>query len=95
MPEMHVLVRWPDDSVMACYSPSLIIREYLEVGATYPLDDFVERSREALSLASERVREKFGFSCSRAAQQLVQIEAKARMFADVPGRAVRIESYRE
>lgn len=95
MPEMHVVVRWPDDSVTACYSPSLVIREYLEVGTTYPLDDFVERAREALSIASERVREKYGFACSRAAHQLAQIEAKARALAHLPDRVVRVESYRE
>ncbi len=95
MPEMHVVVRWPDDSVMACYSPSLVIREYLEVGSTYPVADFVERSRAALSIASERVREKYGFACSRAAHQLAVIEAKARTFEHLTDRAVRIESYHE
>ena len=92
MPEMHVHVRWPDDSEMACYSPSLIMREYLEIGAAYPVPEFLERSRTALTLGSERIREKFGFPCSRAAAQLAQIEAKARAFT-TPGAAVRIESY--
>ena len=93
MPEMHVVVRWPDDSVTRCYSPSLVIREYLEIGGTYGVADFVDRSRTALSIASERVREKYGFPCSRAAHALAQIESKARAFLQTSGGAVRIEAY--
>jgi uncharacterized repeat protein (TIGR04042 family) len=94
MPEMHVVVRWPDDSIMDCYSPSLVIREYLELGASYSVVDFLERSRTALGIASERVREKFGTPCTLAARQLEQIETKARAFDGSAG-AVRVESYRE
>jgi uncharacterized repeat protein (TIGR04042 family) len=32
MPEMHFVVRWPDGAEMRCYSPSLVVREHLEVG---------------------------------------------------------------
>jgi uncharacterized repeat protein (TIGR04042 family) len=63
---MQFVVRWPDDTVTACYSPSLVVRDYLEVGKTYPLDDFVARSRTALTIASQRVEEKYGFPCSNA-----------------------------
>jgi len=91
---MCVVVRWPDGSRMTCYSPSLIIREYLEVGAAYSVPEFLDRSRTALSLASDRVREKFGYPCARAARQLAQIEAKSRALSDLGG-AVCIESYRD
>lgn len=91
---MHFVVRWPDDSVSVCYSPSLVIREYLEVGAVYPVAEFVERSRAALEIASERVREKFGFACARAAHQVSQIEARAQAFVHTPNAAVRVESHR-
>ncbi len=93
MPEIYVIVRWPDDSIMHCYSPSLVIREYLEVGASYSLPDFLERSRTALAIASDRVREKFGSPCVLAARQLEQIETKARGF-DASGGVVHVESYR-
>ncbi len=94
MPEIHVVVRWPDDSIMHCYSPSLVIRDYLELGASYSVADFLERSRTALSIASDRVRDKFGMPCALAARQLEQIEVKARAFDRTAG-AVRVESYRE
>lgn len=80
MPVMHFHVRWPDQSEMRCYSPSLVVRDYLEPGRTYGLADFLARSREALGIASERVRAKFGFACSQAMDQLAEIEQCARRF---------------
>ncbi len=82
MPEMQFTVHWPDDSVMRCYSPSLVIREYFTVGERYAVDDFVARSREALTIASERVRAKFGYPCANAMRQLDEIDAKAAVFAN-------------
>ena len=43
MPEMHFSVRWPDNSTSDCYSPSRVIKNYLEVGKSYPLPEFVDR----------------------------------------------------
>jgi uncharacterized repeat protein (TIGR04042 family) len=77
MPEMHFVVRWPDGSQMRCYSPSLVVRDYLAVGQTYPMPDFLERSRSMLNVASERVRDKFGYACSSALDQLQVIEGRA------------------
>ncbi len=94
MPEMRFVVRWPDDTVTACYSPSLVVRDYLEVGKTYPLEDFVERSRIALTIASQRVEEKFGFPCSNAHAQLSQIVATAGRFAEEAEPVVTVEAFR-
>jgi len=80
MPQMHFLVRWPDGDEMRCYSPSLIVREYLVVGQSYPVTDFMERSRTMLSIGSERVRAKFGFACSAAMDQLATLEERAATF---------------
>jgi uncharacterized repeat protein (TIGR04042 family) len=91
MPEMHFVVRWPDDATLTYYSPSLVIREYLEPGAAYALPEFIERSRTALCIASERVRAKYGFACPRAARTLEQIEAKAREFEDRADANVRVQ----
>ncbi|HEY9066962.1 MAG TPA: MSMEG_0570 family nitrogen starvation response protein [Burkholderiaceae bacterium] len=81
MPEMHYRLRWPDESETTCYSPSLVIRDYFEPGADYALAEFLRRIREATQTASERVRAKFGFACSRASDQLAAIEANAARFA--------------
>jgi uncharacterized repeat protein (TIGR04042 family) len=82
MPEMRFRVRWPDQSESLCYSPSLVIKDFLEPGNSYPLEEFVSRSREALEIASERVRQKYGYTCSSAMSQLADIEAIATRFWD-------------
>ncbi len=93
MPEMRFAVRWPDKSVSDCYSPSLVIKEYMEVGCSYPVADFVERSRTALNIASERVRQKYGYACSSAMDQLEEIERTASRFAGVADATVAIERF--
>jgi uncharacterized repeat protein (TIGR04042 family) len=74
MPELNFSGRDPNGSTVNCYSPSYIIEEYLVVGQSYPVPEFLERTRTALSIASERVREKYGFACSSALDQLAAIE---------------------
>lgn len=77
MPEMTFTVRWPDGARQQCYSPSLVMHEHLEVGAVYPVAEFVSRTTTALGIASDRVREKFGFACTSAAAQMAEIENMA------------------
>jgi putative flavoprotein involved in K+ transport len=77
MPEMHFSVRWPNGATSECYSPSYVIEEYLTVGQHYTVADFVARARRALNIASERVRERYGFACSSALDQLAVIEQAA------------------
>jgi uncharacterized repeat protein (TIGR04042 family) len=95
MPEMTFAIRWPDSSTEDCYSPSLVIRDHLAVGATYPLADFLARCRTALTIASDRVQAKYGFPCRRAQSQLQKIEARAACFADAPDPSVHIIAFRE
>ncbi len=95
MPEMYFRVRWPDETVSDCYSPSLIIKEYFAPGQSYPLADFVERSRTALNIASERVRRKYGFACTSAMAQLADIERQAGRFRAGPSVNVVVESFAE
>ncbi len=93
MPVMHFQIRWPDQSESRCYSPSLVVQDYLTPGATYPLADFVARSREALGIASERVRAKYGFACSQAMDQLAEIEQVAHRFAHLPEAGVTVIAF--
>ncbi|MGZ9709711.1 MSMEG_0570 family nitrogen starvation response protein [Glaciimonas sp. GNP009] len=94
MPVVHFSVRWPDNSTSDCYSPSRVIKDYLEVGKSYPIPDFVERSRAALTMASERVQQKFGYMCSSAMDQLGQIERTASRFEDQENALVIVEAFR-
>lgn len=93
MPEMLFHIRWPDGATEQCYSPSLVIKDYLTPGQDYSLGDFMWRSRTALKIASDRVREKYGFACSRAMGQLAQLEAEAKRF-DTAG-SVTVVSFQE
>jgi uncharacterized repeat protein (TIGR04042 family) len=95
MPEMRLIIRWPDGVEEACYSPSLVIKDYFALGESYALPDFVERSRTALTIASERVKAKYGMSCSLALGQLARIEAAAARFAESPVTAVTIVAFQE
>ncbi len=95
MPAMHFSLRWPDGRVQRCYSPSLVIKDYFAPGSSYALPDFLQRTREALGIASERVRAKYGFACSMAMDQLAQIEAAAAPFHAAPDAAVAVIAFEE
>jgi len=77
---MHFRIRWPDGVEANCYSPSTVVGEFFTAGERYDVGEFVARSREALNIGSERVREKYGFACSAALDQLARIEEDARRF---------------
>lgn len=80
MPEMYFTVQWPDGAQERCYSPSLVIGEHLAVGSAYELQDFVARCDLALSEASQRVEQKYGYFCTSAIDQLGQIKDRAKTF---------------
>ena len=61
MPEINFQIQWPDGTKQNCYSPSLIVKKYFTPGETYELTEFVEKSRTALNIASDRVKEAYGF----------------------------------
>lgn len=90
MPELRFEVRWPDDTTTLCYSPSSTIRDYFHPGQPYALNDFVRRSQAALQLASERVRQRYGYACSSAAHQLSEIERRAREYASMTDATVTV-----
>ena len=93
MPAMHYTLRWPDASETTCYSPSLVIQDYFQPGQAYALQDFIQQLREATAIANERVQAKFGFVCSRAGDQLDQIETLVRRWAEQPGSQVEVVGF--
>ena len=95
MPEMRFRIAWPDGSTESCYSPSLVIKDYFAVGQTYPLADFLVRSRTALTIASERVRTKYGYPCSRALAQLARIEITSQQFLCVTSAHVGVVAFED
>lgn len=93
MPVMHFRVRWPDASETRCYSPSSVVRDYLAPGERYALADFMRRTREALGMASERVRAKYGFACLQAMDQLAEIEHIAARFSETAEAEVTVVAF--
>lgn len=93
MPEMRFHIRWPNGASEACYSPSLVIKDYFQPGNAYPLADFLARSRTALTIASDRVEAKYGRPCSLALAQLSRIEAAGQSFAGLAHATVKVEAF--
>jgi uncharacterized repeat protein (TIGR04042 family) len=83
MPVVEFTLRWPDGVRQRCSSPSTVIHEHLTLGMSLPIEDFVARSAVAMQAASERVRQRYGFSCGTAAEQQQEIvRAAARYDGD-------------
>lgn len=95
MPEILFKVEWPDGVQETCYSPSLVVKKYFTSGEDYALSDFVERSRTALQIASDRVQEKYGFPCGKALGQMRRIESTASQYAALPQPKVRLLEFIE
>jgi uncharacterized repeat protein (TIGR04042 family) len=95
MPAMTYRLQWPDATVSDCYSPSLVIRDYFAPGTEYELGEFLRRIREATAIASERVRAKYGFPCSRALAQLQAIEVQAQGFIKQDAARIVVLSFSE
>lgn len=93
MPEMIFRVEWPDGGRSDCYSPSLVVKDHLREGETYPLAEFTRISRAALTIASNRVAARYGFPCARAARQIAEIDAQAARFAEDPAAQVRVVAF--
>lgn len=74
MPETPFTVQLPDGSFQYCYSPSSVVKKHFATGDVLTATEFLESSRLALTEASERVRAKFGFSCTAASASLADIE---------------------
>jgi len=80
MPEMTFDIRWPDGSTQSCYSPSLVMHDFLTAGQRYTVGDLLSRTSTALAEASDRVRAKYGFACTSAAATCEQITRVAGRF---------------
>ncbi len=84
MPVTLFEVRWPDQSVETCYSPSTVVKEWFSEATTYPLSEFVSLAEASLQRASARVAEKYGSPCGQAIGQLAQIKERAKTYRDMP-----------
>lgn len=87
-------VHWPDDTREWLYSPSTVVEDVFRVDQAYPLAEFVELTRQAMTEASDRVRASYGFPCTRAAATLASVRATAARFGGSDGGTVRVAGFR-
>ncbi|PTL58206.1 MSMEG_0570 family nitrogen starvation response protein [Paraconexibacter algicola] len=85
MPTVDFTLRWPDGRQQRCTSPSTVIHEHFVDGQEMPVPELVARMRVAMHAASERVRARYGFACTGAAEQLEQIESVAARYGGDAG----------
>jgi uncharacterized repeat protein (TIGR04042 family) len=81
MPAVDFTIRWPDGARQRCSSPSTVIHEHLSLGMRLPVSEFVQRSARALAAAGERVRQRYGFMCTAAAEQQEAIARAASRYS--------------
>jgi uncharacterized repeat protein (TIGR04042 family) len=82
MPEVYMRIQWPDDTTDRVYSPSSIIRDFFEEEEQMTVAAFEERITNALTRASERVREVYGMECASAKQELRRVQGATDERAD-------------
>ncbi len=80
MPVTYVNIEWPNEETDEVYSPSSVIKEYFKPGETLTIEDFLNKCNQSLSLASERVRVKFGYACTSAISETERINKKCTIF---------------
>ena len=73
MPETYLRVQLPDEQEEAIYSPSTIITQYFEKSTIISLDEFQSQCSKALTHASKRVYERFGYECTSAMGELARV----------------------
>lgn len=93
MPVVNFHIIWPDQTESKCYSPSTVIKEHLTEGETYALDEFMTLTRLAMDAASERVRARYGYACSAAADQMEIIERDALRYNSVQDAKVKVTKF--
>ena len=73
MPEVRFQLEWPDGQSSTLYSPSTVILDYFRPGDSLLVSELEERGVKALRAASERVRARYGFACTRTDEEESQL----------------------
>lgn len=82
MPEVHLTLEWPDGSTSELYSPSTVILQRLRPGQSLAVSALRTQGITALLEASERVRARYGFACTRTNEERLKLESMANRFDD-------------
>jgi uncharacterized repeat protein (TIGR04042 family) len=74
MPEVVLELHWPDGEISPFYSPSTVVYEYLKPGETLSIAELEQKGLAALREASERVRARYGFACTRTDEEALKLQ---------------------
>ncbi|MFO7628560.1 MAG: MSMEG_0570 family nitrogen starvation response protein [Prochlorococcaceae cyanobacterium] len=76
MPEVVLQLCWPDGEASSFYSPSTVIYDFFKPGDTLSIAELEQKGLAALEEASERVRARYGFACSRTDEEALKLKLK-------------------
>lgn len=76
MPEVVLELCWPDGESSPFYSPSTVVHNYLRPGERLTIAELEHKGLEALRQASERVRARYGFACTRTDEEASRLRQR-------------------
>ena len=94
MPEVELSIRWADGHVQHGVSPSRAIERWLVERAVYPRDELAARVRRGLGEASDRVRERYGYACTAAAELTETLLRGAELHGGAPDAPATVQRLR-
>ena len=77
MPEVRLTLEWPDGLTSELYSPSTVILDDLRPGQILTVSELTSTGLAALEQASERVRARYGFACTRVDEERLRLQQAA------------------
>ena len=80
MPEVVLELRWPDGEASSFYSPSTVVYEFLKPGDRLSIAELEQKGLAALSEASERVRARYGFACTRTDEEALKLRNRVAKY---------------
>lgn len=80
MPEVFLELRWPDGEASRFYSPSTVVYEFLKPGDQLTVAELEQKGLAALREASERVRARYGFACTRTDEEASRLQQRLALY---------------
>jgi uncharacterized repeat protein (TIGR04042 family) len=80
MPEVVLQLHWPDGLDSTLYSPSTVVLDYLPPGKSFSVAEVERLGLQALHEASERVRARYGFACTRTDEEASKLRQQVARY---------------
>lgn len=80
MPEVFLELRWPDGEASRFYSPSTVVYAFFKPGDRLTVAELEQKGLAALREASERVRARYGFACTRTDEEASRLQQRLALY---------------